>query len=130
MCSIHTIDTPVARICLIVSTSSQHLGLREPAGDLVEQQQPRLSGQRTGQLEPFAVEQCERTGDDVGLAEHARLFERSDRRLVAVALGAAGGAERRPDQRVLEHGEALERVAGSARSGPCRDGSARAPAAW
>ena len=62
MCSIHTIDTPVARMPRDRVDQLEHLGLGQAAGDLVEQQQRRLRRQRPGQLEPLAVEQRQRAG--------------------------------------------------------------------
>ena len=56
MCSIHTIATPVARISLDGLDEFEDLGLGEPAGDLVEQQQTAAASRVPGQ----ARDACDR----------------------------------------------------------------------
>ena len=109
MCSIHTIATPPAWISLDLVDELEDLGLGQPAGDLVEQQHPRLGGQRPGQLEALAVEQGQRAGGDVGLVEHAGPLERVDGAASVASRRRARGAERGADEHVLEHREPLER---------------------
>ena len=60
MCSIQTTAMPsdVDRDDQV--DELEHLGLGQTAGDLVEQQQPRPRRQRPAELEPLALQQCER----------------------------------------------------------------------
>ena len=92
----------------------EHLGLGQAARDLVEEQQPRLGRQRTCQFETLAFEQRQCTGRGVGTAEHADSFEGPDGGRLDGARGRRAPrpprSERRAHQRVLEHGEALERT--------------------
>ena len=95
----------------------EDLGLGEATRDLVEQQEPRLRGQRPGELETLAVEQRQRAGHDVGFVEHPRLVEREDCCFVASALQTSRRSERRTDQDIFEHRQALEGPRNLGRSG-------------
>ena len=110
MCSIHTIETPAAANLLDRLDELEHLAFGEPAGDLVEQQQRRLRGQCPGQLEALAIQQRQRSGDDVGLVAHARLLESRDRGVLFGAGELAATSERAAHQYVLERGQSLERA--------------------
>ena len=71
--------------------------LGQPAGDLVEQQQPRIGGQRARQLQPLAVEQRQRAGDAVGARDQSRSLEDLGAGVDDVALAPAlAEARRRP----------------------------------
>ena len=71
------------------------LALGEAAGDLVEQQHPRLRGQGPGQLQALALEQGEaRRPVTLALREHAGALERLDGR----RLATAPAAPRRPGE--------------------------------
>ena len=108
-CSIQMIETPLARTRLMRSTSADAFVLGEPAGDLVEQQEPRAGRKRARQLEPLAVEQREPAGGAVGFVGKAALRQDVHAARVDVALALAA-AEGRGDDEVLEHGHAAERL--------------------
>ena len=74
MCSIHTIDTPAARISLIVSTSSRTSPSVSPPAISSSSSKRGLRRQRPGELEALAVEQGQRARNDVGLVDHAGPF--------------------------------------------------------
>ena len=57
MCSIQTIDDALGVDRLDRGDELVDLALGEAAGDLVEQQDPRLRGEGPGQLEALALEQ-------------------------------------------------------------------------
>ncbi len=86
-----------------------HLGIGQPAGDLIEQQQPRAGGQRPGDLEPLAREQAEPLGRAVGVGAEAGQLDDVRRGRVAglapQARALLGGHEH-----VLEHGHRAERL--------------------
>ena len=91
----------------IVSTSSSHSPCGEAAGDLVEQQQARVGGERARHFEALAVEQRQRAADAVGLRGKAGLLEDVadlvDDVGLALVLAEAGG-----DQQVLRDRQLLE----------------------
>ena len=107
MCSIQTIVRPLLWIALDRLDQLVAFALRQPAGDLVEQQQPRIGGERARHLQPLAVEQRQRAADPVGLRGKAGLLEdladRVDDLGLALVLAEAGG-----DQQVLRHRQLLE----------------------
>ena len=83
--------------------------LREPAGDLVEQEHARLGRERARELEPLAVEKRERAGAPVRLVGEPATADELDAAGVDLALAAAA-AERRRHHEILEHGHAAERL--------------------
>ena len=105
MCSIHTIDTPVARMLADRVDQLEHLGLGQAAGDLVEQQQLRLRRQRPGELEALAVEQRQRApAMTLALSSMPVRSQRLDRRRLGRCRAAGPTrAERAADEHVLEH---------------------------
>ena len=84
-------------------------GFGQPAGDFVEQQEPRRAGERPRQLKPLPSEEIERAGTAVGHGDQPGALENFAAGVhhLCFALAAAvnGG-----DQQVLEHGEIFERV--------------------
>ena len=83
--------------------------LREAAGDLVEQQQARVSGERAGELQPFAVEEREPTGRRVGVGPQPTFLQDVQRPLLRereLHPGAVG----RADHQILEHRQVAERL--------------------
>ena len=54
--------------------------LGQPAGDLVEQQQPRRGRERARHLQPLAFQQRQRARERVGALEQARAARESRRR--------------------------------------------------
>ena len=119
MCSIQTMVTPVARSLLDLLDELLHLGLGEAAGDLVQEQQLGVGGQSPGQFEALAVEQGERTGQDVDLLVQAGDLQDVHAVLVGGPLrhvAAVGGAH----QDVLEHGHARERLGDLERAADAR----------
>ena len=78
-CSIQTIASPPARSSRTIADEPLGLGVGQPAGDLVEQQQPRAGRQRPRQLETLAVEQAERLGAAVGDVDEAGRVEHLQR---------------------------------------------------
>ena len=100
--------------------------LGQPAGDLVEQQQARLGGERARQLQPLALEQRQRAGAAVGGGRSpvcSSIAPQALDHLGLAPVAAEGGA----DQQVLEDGEVLERLRDLEGAGDA--GAARAPAA-
>ena len=104
-------------------------GLGEPAGGLVEQEQPRAGGERAGQGDPFAHPVGKLIGHpfrEVGRPDVVERLERvlPQRRLVPVRAGQAeqrgaepgAGSAGRAGHDVLEHGQAAEQ--GHALQGP------------
>src|SRR5262249_14938078 len=85
-------------------------GLRvgESGADLVQQQYLRIGGQRTGELQPFAVEQPEVLGPSIGQFDQPGEFEYFDAAPVG-RLPAEAGPVGGPDQDVLQNGHAAER---------------------
>ena len=83
------------------------LVLGQPAGDFVEQQEPRPGGEGAGQLETLAIEQPEPTRAPVRLPEKTRGAEDLDRLVVGVLLAPLSSEGGRRDQ-VLEHGHGAE----------------------
>jgi len=76
-------------------------------GDLVEQQQLRLRGQRARQLEALAIQESQRRRGPVRLRGQPGLLEHRMRRLPRRALGLAA-AEAGRGHEVLEHGHRAE----------------------
>ena len=109
MCSIQTIATPSARSSRIVVMSSLHLRLRQPAGDLVEQEHPGSGREGARELEPLALEKRQPACGRVCLVEQAGAIECLDARLPEIAVGAAAPVGR-ADQHVLVGGELGERT--------------------
>ena len=85
------------------------LGLGEPAGDLVEQQDGRVAGERAGELETLAIEQRQLARLVVRLVGQTRQLERLDAALVARALAHAASVGR-AHEHVLEHAHVRERL--------------------
>ena len=83
MCSIQTIVTPSARSRRIVADQLRDLGLGQPAGDLVEQEQPRPVASARASSSRLRSSSGRRPGDGVGPIEQIGQFER---------LGAAPSA--------------------------------------
>ena len=111
--------------------------LGEPTGRLVEQEQPRAGGERTGQRDPFAHPVGKLIRHPVREAGRPDVVERlervfSQRRLVPVRAGQAeqrggepgAGSAGRAGHYVLEHGQATEQ--GHALQG-ARDAESRKP---
>ena len=88
-CSIQTIETPLAAHVADQRDEAFAFVLGEPAGDLVEQQHARSRGERTGKLEPLAVEQRERAGEPVRLVGEAAPGEDVHASGIDLALAAA-----------------------------------------
>ena len=83
-------------------------GLR-PGQHLVEQQQPRLDGQRAGKLQPLAA------GDGEARRPAGRAARRGRPRAATSPaarerIGARGRVQMRADRDVLAHGQARERL--------------------
>ena len=72
MCSIQTMVTPVGPELLDLLDEVLDLGLGEAAGDLVEEQELGVGGQSPGQFQALAIEQGERTGQEVDLLAAGR----------------------------------------------------------
>ena len=108
-CSTHTMVMPASLDGAHELHQLDAFGLGQPAGDLVEQQEPRRAGKRAGQFEPLAAEQVERAGTAIGESDEAGALQD-----FAAGVGDLGlalpAAVDRGDQQVLEHGEVLERV--------------------
>ena len=100
----------------IRSTSAAHLGLGQAAGDLVQQQQPRLAspGARasSSRLRSSSAEPASRP---VRLVGKAALLEQFDDSRIGVALATTAAERRRHDQ-ILEYAHAIERLRNSKRS--------------
>ena len=109
MCSIQTIVTPSAFEPADRPDEDLDLGLGEPAGDLVEQQQARPDGEGARQLEALAIEQRQRAGDRVGPAEQAGPG-RGPRRTRVEAARRGSDPAYGADQDVLEDGHPAERA--------------------
>ncbi len=94
----------------LVDGADQFARLRvcQAAGDLVQQQQRGLSGQRPGQLQPLALQQRQRARGHVGASEQACPCEH----LGAVGTGVKAfvAAERGAHQQVLEHRHPAKRL--------------------
>ena len=88
----------------------EHLALGQTTGDLIEQQQGGLGGERPGELEALAIQQRQRAGEQVGLVEHAGLFESGHRGVLFRCRQPAAATERAADEHVLEHGQPFERA--------------------
>ena len=84
-------------------------GFGQAAGDLVEEQKPRGAGERARQLEALAAQQIERAGAAVGEGEEPGAFENVAAGIDHLRLALAAAVDR-GDQKVLEHGEVLERA--------------------
>ena len=108
MCSIQTIVIPAAAERLDRLDELEHLGLGQPAPDLVEEEDARLGDERPRELEPLALEQRQLARRRVRLAEQPRLLERLDARprwpLPLRLAAPVGGA----DEDVLERGQSRE----------------------
>ncbi len=123
MCSIQTMVTPAGADAADGVDQLVALALGQAAGDLVEQQQTRLGGERARQLQALALEQRQRAGAAVGARQQAGALEHVgaevDRRRARVAARRAprrpAGSRTRSDSRT---------AAGSGRSARCRRGSA------
>ena len=107
MCSIQTIVRPLRVDAADRLDQLVAFALRQPAGDLVEQQQARVGGERARHFQPLAVEQRQRAADPVGLRGKAGLLEDLadliDHIGLALVLAEAGG-----DQQVLGDRQLLE----------------------
>ena len=88
---------PGAPDVMMVPTSSRHSALRQPAGNLIEQQQRGFGGERARHLQPLAFEQRQRAGERIGALEQAKPIENLAAGLRRLALGLAPGHRpRRP----------------------------------
>ena len=81
----------------------------QPARDLVEQQQARTGRERARHFQPLAFEQRERAGRHIGARQQMRAIENLAAGIDHVALALAAAIDR-ADQKILEHGEVLERM--------------------
>ena len=109
MCSIQMMEMPSRVEVLDRLDEDLDLGLGEPAGDLVQEQDGGVAGERARELEPLAVEQRQRAGLLVGLGREPRELQRLHAALVARALGqvaTVSGAH----EHVLEHAHVAERL--------------------
>ena len=94
--------------------------LGEAAGDLVEQQQARIGGERARHFQPLAVEQRQRAGETVGLGGKAGLLQDVAARSSTTSASRLPLAEAGGDQQVLGHRQLLERMRHLVASGRCR----------
>ena len=130
MCSIQMIETPSAVDRLDRGDQLVDLALGEPAGDLVEQEDPRPRGQGPGQLEALALEQGEAPAAALALRQQAgRARAPRPPPPAASPAGAAPPGEPKvaADQHVLEHRQPERTAGGSATSDRCRAGTGRSP---
>ena len=83
-CSIHTIVTPPPAHVADRRDQRAAFGLGQPAGDLVEEQDARLGGERARKLQALALEQRQRAGAAIGERQQAgpsRISPQRSRRL-------------------------------------------------
>ncbi|MCP2064672.1 hypothetical protein AB7M42_006846 [Bradyrhizobium diazoefficiens] len=84
-------------------------GIRQPARDFVEQQQPGFCCERSGQFESLALEQGQTAGGCIAEMLDAAAMKRFPRLLLCL-LAVQGGSEGSRHQRILEYGHTLERL--------------------
>ena len=84
------------------------LGVGQPAGHLVQQQQPGFGRERSRQLQALALQQTQRAGRPVHVVGEAGVREHRRRERVA-RLSPFSGSLLRGDQHVLEHRHLFER---------------------
>ena len=130
MCSIQTIETPVASNLLDRLDEFEDLGFGETSRDLVEEQQTRLRRQGPGKFETLAIEQASGS-----LRPHlpCRAFRtaRAPRRRRPRVCPATDRWCRTSNQRARSRTRSDPRTAvGSGRSCRRRGGSAHGPATW
>ncbi len=109
MCSIQMIETPAAADVADQLDQRAAFVLGQPAGDLVEQQNARLGGERAGELQPLAVEQRQAPAGRLALSRERAVAEHLDAARIDLALAVAA-AEGAGDHQVLEHRHAAERL--------------------
>ena len=85
----------------------EHLGLGQPAPDLVEQEHPGPRRERPGELESLALEQRQLSRKRVRLVEELDAPERLDARLLHVAVRLAATVDG-ADEHVLERRQPRE----------------------
>ncbi len=106
---------------LTSATRSSTFVLVEAAGDLVEQQQFRVAGERARKLQTLAIQQRQPTGRCVGARFGAAVGENLQTAALRVTLRALA-AEAGGDDEVLEHrhlAEGLRDLEGAAKARAC-----------
>src|SRR3989442_5830856 len=84
-----------------------HFGIRQPAGDLIEQEDAWLGREPARELEPFALQQAEPTRRTIRVFRQSGLIQDPSRNGVALDSGELASAVS-AHQQVLEDGHVLE----------------------